>query len=289
MLKNVGLLIFFYSTLLFSHPLVTVDILNKTPKQGDAVWIKIKTSKKVSSGTIALSKSKFKLFKKTNGHYEYLTCVGISRFLKPQKTYLKFSFSFTDGSKYQTKLPLKISAANFTKEHIKLKPKKYKISQDKTNRKKENRLIGTKFKTISKSKKFSGSFVWPVKGRISSEYGTQRVYNNKPGWSHSGIDIAANRGTPIKAAQSGTVILAKNLKVHGNTIMINHGWGILSIYNHMDQIKVKANDIVNKGSVIGTVGSTGIATGSHLHFGISVQTIRVNPKDWINSTSKIPM
>ena len=57
----------------------------------------------------------------------------------------------------------------------------------------------------------------------------------------------------------------------------------------MDQIKVKANDIVNKGSVIGTVGSTGIATGSHLHFGISVQTIRVNPKDWINSTSKIPM
>ena len=133
MLHKLYIIWFLCSTLTFSHPLVTVNILNKTPKQGDAIWVKIKTSKKIRSGTVTLSKSKFKLFKKVNEHYEYLTCVGVSRFLKPKKTYLKFSFSFTDGSKYQTQLPINISAANFKKEHIKLKPKKYKISQDKPN------------------------------------------------------------------------------------------------------------------------------------------------------------
>ena len=147
-------------------------------------------------------------------------------------------------------------------------------------------MIGKNFKTITKSKKFSGPFIWPVNGRISSGFGTQRVYNNKPGWSHSGTDISAVRGTPIKATQAGNVTLAESLKVHGNTVMINHGWGIISIYNHLDKINVKMNDKISKGDIIGTVGSTGIATGSHLHFGISVQSIRVNPQDWVHKTSK---
>ena len=277
------------STLTLGHPLVSIDITNKTPKQGDAVWVKITTSKTVKSGTITLNKKNFKLFKKSNQNDHYLSCIGISRYLKPKKNHLYFSFTFEDGSKYHTKLPLTIASANFKKEHIKLKPKKYKISQDKPSRKKENRLIGKKFRTLSQSKKFSGAFIWPLEGRITSKFGTQRVYNNTPGWSHSGTDISGERGTPIKASQSGTVVLAKLLKVHGNTVMINHGWGIISIYNHLDQINVKMNDKITKGDHIGTVGSTGIATGTHLHFGISVQAIRVNPEDWVHITSKTPL
>ena len=269
-----------------AHPLVTIDLPNKTPKQGDAIWIKIRTSKTVASGTIQLKKKKFKLFKKSDQEDYYVSCIGISRYLKPQNTSLNFSFSFADGSNYQTKIPITVKSANFKKEHIKLKPKKYKISQDKSSRKNENRLIGKNFKTITKSKKFSGPFIWPVNGRISSGFGTQRIYNNKPGWSHSGTDISAVRGTPIKATQAGNVTLAESLKVHGNTVMINHGWGIISIYNHLDKINVKMNDKISKGDIIGTVGSTGIATGSHLHFGISVQSIRVNPQDWVHKTSK---
>ena len=71
--------------------------------------------------------------------------------------------------------------------------------------------------------------------------------------------------------------------------MIDHGLGIVSIYNHLDKISVKLNDNVNKEDIIGTVGSTGIATGSHLHFGISVQSIRINPRTWLEKTSKISM
>ena len=87
------------------------------------------------------------------------------------------------------------------------------------------------------------------------------------------------------ASQAGKIILAKQLTIHGNTVMIDHGWGIISIYNHLDQINVKLNDNVTKGANIGTVGSTGVATGSHLHFGISIQSIRVNPRTWLEETS----
>ncbi|MEK9727287.1 MAG: M23 family metallopeptidase, partial [Candidatus Margulisiibacteriota bacterium] len=72
-----------------------------------------------------------------------------------------------------------------------------------------------------------------------------------------------------------------------NTVMIDHGMGIISIYNHLDEIKVKSNDNVTKGTTIGTVGSTGVATGDHLHFGISVQSIRINPRTWLENTSKV--
>ena len=145
--------------------------------------------------------------------------------------------------------------------------------------------MGKHFKTISSSKQFTGPFIWPVTGRTTSPFGSQRVYNNKPGWAHSGIDISASKGTPIKAAQNGEVIFSDSLRVHGNTVMINHGWGIISIYNHLNQLNVKTNDKVSKGDIIGTVGSTGIATGDHLHFGVSIQNIRVNPDSWIKAIS----
>jgi murein DD-endopeptidase MepM/ murein hydrolase activator NlpD len=277
------------SSALAAHPLVDIDVTNMSPKQGDAIWIKINASQPIASGTIKLKKKTFKLFKNNREPNQYLTCIGISRYIQPKKTNLTFSFTFADGSTYQTTRPIRIESANFIKEHIKLTPKKYKISQDKSSRKSENRLIGNAFQTTTPSKKFSGPFIWPVDGRITSDFGTQRVYNNKPGWSHSGTDISAELGTPIKASQSGTIILAKSLNVHGNTVMINHGWGIVSIYNHLDKINVKINDKISKGDMIGTVGSTGIATGTHLHFGISVQSIRVNPKDWVFNTSTLAL
>jgi len=277
------------STLLFSHPLVSVKLSENSAKQGEAIWVKINTSKRLKSGHIKLDKYKFKLFNKNKTKETFLSSIGVSRYAKPKKTRIYFSFVFEDNSEYQTSLPFTILDANFKKEHIKLPPKKQKIKKDKKSRTNENVIISKKFKTISNRKKYEGNFIWPVNGRFTSEFGTQRIYNNTPGWKHSGIDISGTTGTPIKATQSGTIILAKTLKVHGNTVMIDHGLGIVSIYNHLDKISVKLNDNVNKEDIIGTVGSTGIATGSHLHFGISVQSIRINPRTWLEKTSKISM
>ena len=267
----------------FAHSLIRINASTTAPKQGDAISLKITSAKPIKSASIKLGKTSFKLFKHQGSNQTFISYIGISRYSKAARRKIHFSFSFMDGSRYQTFLPIYVKDANFKKEHIKLTPKKSKIQRDKPSRTNENQLIGKKFRVVSSKKSFDGAFIWPVKGRITSEFGTQRVYNNRPGWMHSGIDISGNTGTPIAATQHGTVILAKKLRVHGNTVMIDHGLGIISIYNHLDQIQTQPKAIVKTGDIIGTVGSTGVATGSHLHFGISIQSIRVNPRTWLEN------
>ena len=276
------------SIFVMAHPLIQIESSSTTPLQGDAVWVYVKSSKKLSSGSVELNKKSFKMFEKKaeqSDRYDYLTCIGISRYLSPKKYQLKFNLNYTDGSAYQTHQTITVKSANFKKEHITLKPKKLKLSQDKPKIRNENSILGKQFKKVTAKKRFNDSFLWPVEGRHTSEFGVQRVYNNKPGWAHSGVDISAVKGTPIKASHAGTVIFADLLNVHGNTVMIDHGWGIVTVYNHLNKINVKTNDNLSKGDLIGTVGSTGIATGDHLHFGVSVQNIRINPTTWVNSIS----
>lgn len=127
-------------------------------------------------------------------------------------------------------------------------------------------------------KYYSEEFIQPVKGEITTEYGMIRYVNDEPTSSrHSGIDIATAQGTPIVATNSGRVILAEYLQMTGNTIVIEHGFGLKSVYYHMSELKVKADDMVKRGDVIGLVGSTGFSTGPHLHFSMAVNNVWVNP------------
>ncbi len=125
---------------------------------------------------------------------------------------------------------------------------------------------------------FARPFVWPVEGRISGRFGNQRVYNGKPGSPHSGMDIAAPTGTPIKAPAAGVVTFAApDLYLTGGTVLLDHGFGISSNFLHLSRIDVKAGDRVEQGQVIGAVGATGRATGPHLHWGMSWFDTRIDP------------
>jgi len=141
-----------------------------------------------------------------------------------------------------------------------------------------NKYVGAARKTETPVKMWDGVFLEPVEGRITTEFGMRRFVNNAPtSYRHSGIDIAADKGTPVKATNSGKVILARHLILTGNTVLIDHGFGIISWSYHMDNIKVKECDDLVKGQIIGTVGSTGFSTGPHLHFAISVHDVFTNP------------
>ncbi|MFC3106159.1 M23 family metallopeptidase [Salinisphaera aquimarina] len=125
---------------------------------------------------------------------------------------------------------------------------------------------------------FAEHFIWPVKGRISGRFGNQRVYNGTPGSAHSGMDIAAATGTSVKAPAAGVVVLAEpDLYLTGGTVLIDHGHGIGSNFLHMSQLDVKVGDRVKQGDVIGKVGSTGRATGPHLHWGMTWYDVRIDP------------
>lgn len=151
----------------------------------------------------------------------------------------------------------------------------------------ESNLIGKLFKKI-KTALFPGapSFLRPAKGRITSGFGVGRRYKGPSGkivdiWRHKGIDFSARAGKKIVAANDGQVILAKMFKAHGGTIMIDHGQGVISIYSHIDNIKVKVGEKVKRGQYIASIGNSGISTGPHLHFGLSVNNVRVNPLQWL--------
>ena len=125
---------------------------------------------------------------------------------------------------------------------------------------------------------FARPFSWPVQGRISGRFGNQRVYNGKPGSPHSGMDIAAPNGTPVKAPAAGVVTFAApDLYLTGGTVLLDHGFGISSNFLHLSRIDVKVGDRIEQGQVIAAVGSTGRSTGPHLHWGMNWFDTRIDP------------
>ncbi len=129
----------------------------------------------------------------------------------------------------------------------------------------------------AKSPYFRDPFQWPAQGRLSTPYGYQRVVNGKPANRHSAIDIANKEGTPIVSSNHGKVVLADTLYLTGNTVIIDHGLNIFSIYAHMSKIDVKQGQQVKRGQLIGRIGTTGFSTGPHLHYGMLVGNTYVNP------------
>ena len=144
--------------------------------------------------------------------------------------------------------------------------------------KKENNAIGKARAINSDLQFFKEKFIMPVEGIISGVYGSQRILNGKPRWPHYGIDIAAKLGTMIKSSGSGIVTMAEDdLYYTGGTVIMDHGHGISTIYSHLENVLVSVGDQINKGDIIGTVGSTGRSTGPHLDFRVNWFQTRLDP------------
>ncbi len=143
------------------------------------------------------------------------------------------------------------------------------------------------FKTLLTPQKYwNGKFLRPNKGRISTIYGVRRYYNGKfaNDYYHRGLDYAGASGSRVIAPAAGKVALvgtvSQGFRVHGNTVGIDHGQGVISIFLHLNRINVKEGDFVKAGQLIGTVGSTGASTGPHLHWGLYVHGESVDPTPW---------
>ena len=125
---------------------------------------------------------------------------------------------------------------------------------------------------------FAQRFIRPVEGRISGRFGSGRIYNGKPGAGHSGMDIAAPNGTPVKAPAAGVVTFADpGLYLTGGTVVIDHGHGVSSNFLHLSRIDVAVGDRIEQGQPFAAVGATGRATGPHLHWGMNWFDVRVDP------------
>ena len=129
----------------------------------------------------------------------------------------------------------------------------------------------------STSKLWTGPFVRPVPDPANSAFGTRSILNGQPRSPHSGADFNSATGTPIKSPSAGRVVLAGDRYYTGNTVMIDHGLGLLSLFAHLSEIEVKVGDMVNAGDIVGKVGATGRVTGPHLHWSVRLNGARVDP------------
>ena len=173
-----------------------------------------------------------------------------------------------------------VGSKNFGESRIVIKDQsKVELSQEDSNRAYlESQEIKKALKIYSKENYPNLNFIVPVEGIISSRYGKKRFINNKPRSPHLALDIAAPNGTKVVSPSNGKIILIGDFFYSGKFIMIDHGYGIISTYSHLDNIDVSINEVVLSGYQIGSVGSTGRVTGPHLHWSVYVNSVRINPE-----------
>lgn len=196
----------------------------------------------------------------------------------------RLSIQVTAGTDTQT-IPITLRNRSFPTQSIWLPPGKDSNGDDA-----EFDRVDAFKAIVSPEKLWSGKFLRPNQGEVSSGYGIRRYYNGvfAKDYYHRGIDYAGGQGSAIVAPAAGRVVLigreSQGFRVHGNCVGIDHGQGVESIYIHMSRIDVKEGDFVKPGQRIGAVGATGSATGPHLHWGVFVHSLAVDPTPWRTGT-----
>lgn len=201
--------------------------------------------------------------------------VGLPLATPPGKQRVKV----TDTAGAARTIEFAVNDKSYTEQRLTLKNKKM-VEPDPEALKRiarEQQLSREAFAQWSDKEEVPLQFATPVSGRLSSPFGLRRFFNDQPRAPHSGIDIAAPQGTPVLAPAAGTVIETGDYYFNGNSVFIDHGQGLVSMYCHLETIKVKKGDRLAQGELVATVGMTGRATGPHLHWSVSLNDARIDP------------
>ncbi len=246
-----------------------------TVREGGIVIVKVSSSARLQAGEVRFMGNTyplfFKSFDRANLDFEFVTIVPVpleTEGVKKMKILWMADSKKREQEEYITVKKLKLPPSALDT--------KGKAGNFSGSLKEENRIINKKQENITKVK-YSLPFIMPAKGEISSAFGKPRIYDNGAGWRHKGVDIAAPEGSPVFAASGGDVVMANTTKAHGIMIIIDHGGGVYSLYHHLRGVSVKTGDKVKQGERIGSVGSTGIVTGPHLHWQVNIFGIPIDP------------
>ncbi len=207
----------------------------------------------------------------------WIAIVGIPLKSQPGPHQLQVSdgrtLSFTVGSKH------------YREQHIKLKNGRQvnPLAEDMARINHELAEQTRAYQTFSPAQPSNLLFDKPVEGPLSSPFGLRRFFNGEERNPHSGLDFAVGAGTPIKAPAAGKVILIGNYFFNGNTVFVDHGQGLISMFCHMSKVDVKLGQSLPRGGIVGRVGATGRATGPHMHWNVSLNDARVDPAIFIGA------
>jgi murein DD-endopeptidase MepM/ murein hydrolase activator NlpD len=197
----------------------------------------------------------------------------------------EYPLAVTAGGEVKT-LSLKVIEKTFSSQRLTLPEDQVILSaEDKARAEREAIMFRAIWNTVTVERHWDGNFIMPLDNDLSANFGIRRFMNGKPKSRHRGVDIRGRAGEHVLAANSGRVALVGDTFFGGNTIVIDHGLGLYTIYMHLSKSNVVSDEYITKGDVVGFVGSSGRSTGPHLHFGIKMNSNNVNPV----SMSRLPL
>jgi murein DD-endopeptidase MepM/ murein hydrolase activator NlpD len=252
-------------------PKVTVTLSPKKIGPGDLLLVTLKNAVGPVEGTFDNKKIFFNPAKNASK-----ALVGIDLHTEPGNYTLEITYGGTTLRRMvkvgKKKYP--IQRLTLPKDMVELSP------ENEARAEREQKRMAVIWPMLT-DRHWAGSFMNPREGEIATQFGVKRIMNNIPKSPHTGVDVAAHEGDAVYAPNSGVATLVDDLYYSGNSIILDHGQGIYTMFFHLSKTFVKPGQQVKKGEVIGLVGSTGRSTGAHLHWGARVQGARVDPLELI--------
>jgi murein DD-endopeptidase MepM/ murein hydrolase activator NlpD len=223
----------------------------------------------------------------TRNDDDYIAVIGLPLASKPGRHFLEIK----NRQGQSSMLGFEVKDKAYEEQHITIKDKR-KVNPEKRDMvriNRETKQIKSALSHWSEQDDVVVTFRKPVAGPTSSPFGLRRFFNEQARKPHSGLDIAAPEGTAIRAPSPGTVLDTGDFFFNGNTVLVDHGQGLVTMYCHMNRIEVKPGQAVATGDLLGDVGMTGRVTGPHLHWGVSLNDVRVDPTLFLTETADSPV
>jgi murein DD-endopeptidase MepM/ murein hydrolase activator NlpD len=242
-----------------------------SPGPGDIMIVTVKGMNGPVDGTFNNKKIYF-----NPSHDSFQALVGIDLFTEPGSYPLEITS--TGSTEHRTVVVLK---KEYPVQHLTLPKGMVELSPENEARVERELKLTNSIWPSETSRVWDGVFVNPREGNISTVFGVRRFMNKIPKNPHTGVDVEAAEGDPVRAPNNGVVRLVDNLYYSGNSVVLDHGQGLFTMFFHLSKVLVKPGQQVKKGDAIALVGSTGRSTGAHLHWGVRMQGARVDPMELI--------
>jgi murein DD-endopeptidase MepM/ murein hydrolase activator NlpD len=278
-------ILWFHNAWIFANPFqeqadsskISVNLDFRALHPGEVVKVFIRASSPVKTIQAQFSGKKY-TFGATGNPNEYLALIGLDLGLKPGSYAIVITPIYKDGSYEKVVREILIAAKEFPLKKLWVNEKYVTPPPEVLARiREESELLNQVYGIYTPQWLGEGPFIVPSSGEVNPNFGERRIFNNQPRSPHSGVDISTPYGEPVVASNSGRIVLASQLYYAGNTVIVNHGLGVFTLYLHLSKFRVKRGDLVEKGAIVGEIGATGRVTGPHLHWGVKVRGSRVDP------------
>jgi len=256
---------------------LALDLEFRALHPGEAVKVRLKGRYDIKLADIYFLGSKHTMGKGQSPS-DWMAFIGLDLGIKPGTYKIDISVLFNDGSYGNISKEILVLDKEFPVKELWVKQEYVTPPPEVQERIKiESELLRQIYAIFTPDWLGEGNFIIPSDGEMSPNFGERRIFNNQPRSSHGGVDISSPYGSPVRASNSGRVVLANDLYFAGKTVVIDHGLGVFTQYLHFSKIIAQRGETVKKGDIIGEIGSTGRVTGPHLHWGVRIFGTRVDP------------